>query len=164
MINAAKLLQEQSNVAFLMIGSGPERQRIIELAQTLRLQNVIFDQSPYGEMNNLYSICYASIATLRDVEVAKAMRLSKIFPSLSCGVPVIYSGHGEAADVISTHQCGICVRPEDPEKLAAAINRLASDVSARDAMGQTGRKLVESQYSWNVIVGRWLRELGLESQ
>ena len=127
-INAAKLLQEQSNVAFLMIGSGPERQRIIELAQTLRLQNVIFDQSPYGEMNNLYSICYASIATLRDVEVAKAMRLSKIFPSLSCGVPVIYSGHGEAADVISTHQCGICVRPEDPEKLAAAINRLASDV------------------------------------
>lgn len=163
-INAANLLQEQSNVAFLMIGSGPERQRIIELARTLRLQNVIFDQSPYEEMDNLYSICYASIATLRDVEVAKAMRLSKIFPSLSCGVPVIYSGQGEAADVISTHQCGICVSPEDPEKLAAAINRLASDVSARDAMGQAGRKLVESHYSWNVIVGRWLRELGLESQ
>ena len=160
-INAAQLLQKQSDVAFLMIGSGPERQRIIELAQSLRLQNVIFDQSPYEEMDNLYSISYASIATLRDVEVAKTMRLSKVFPSLSCGVPVIYAGCGEAADVIREHGCGITVVPENSERLAATIQQLAADPVRRDSMGRNGRKLVESDYSWKVIVKRWLSELDM---
>lgn len=161
-INAANILQEERQVAFLMIGSGPERRRIIELARTLRLQNVIFDQSPYEEMDDLYSICYASIATLRDVEVARTMRLSKIFPSLSCGVPVIYAGCGEAADVIHEHHCGITVEPENPERLAATIRQFAADRTSRDSMGRIGRKLVESDYSWKVIVNRWLSELDLE--
>ena len=161
LIHAAKLLQEQTDVVFLMIGSGPERQRIIELAQAIRLQNVIFDQSPYEEMDNLYSISYASIATLRDVEVAKTMRLSKVFPSLSCGVPVIYAGCGEAADVIREHGCGITVEPENPERLAATIQQLAADPARRDSMGRIGRKLVESDYSWKVIVNRWLSELDM---
>jgi len=77
---------------------------------------------------------YASIATLRDMEVAKSMRLSKIFPALSCGVPVIYSGHGEAADVILENECGITVSSESPDKLVTAIKKLASDSASRDKM------------------------------
>ena len=100
LIMAAKLLQDQKDIAFLMIGNGPERPRIIRRAEDLKLTNVIFGQSPFEETDSLYSISYASVATLRKIEVAKSMRLSKIFPSLSCGVPVIYSGDGEAADLI----------------------------------------------------------------
>ena len=164
LIHAAKLLQDQKDIAFLMVGNGPERQRIIRLAAELNLSNVIFGQSPYEEMDRLYSISYASIATLRDMDVAKSMRLSKIFPSLSCGIPVIYAGYGEAADVIRQNQCGIVVIPENPEKLAVAIEQLASDSAGRDYMGQAGRKFVESDYSWKVIVTRWICELGINSR
>lgn len=115
-------------------------------------------------MDRLYSISYASIATLRDMDVAKSMWLSKIFPSLSCGIPVIYAGYGEAADVIRQNQCGIVVIPENPEKLAVAIEQLASDSAGRDYMGQASRKFVESDYSWKVIVTRWIRELGINSR
>ena len=162
LIRAAQLLQDHKDLAFLMIGNGPERSRIIQLAEELRLSNVVFGQSPYEEMDRLYSISYASIATLRNLDVANQMRLSKVFPSLSCGVPVIYAGLGEAADVIRDNRCGVTVDPENPEKLAAAIEQLASDRVGRDGMGRAGRELVEADYSWKVIVKRWIQELGRE--
>ncbi len=159
LIHAAAALRQREDVAFLLVGSGPERERIRQLAEGLGLANVVFGQSPYEEMADLYSITYASVATLRDMEVARQMRLSKVFPALSCGVPVIYSGAGEAADLLVQHQCGIAVAPEEPAALAQAICELADDVSRRDVMGAAGRALIEREYSWAVIVERWLAEL-----
>jgi colanic acid biosynthesis glycosyl transferase WcaI len=161
LIEAATLLRENSDIAFLMVGEGPERTRLKATCVDRKLDNVIFGTSPYEEMDELYSIAFASIATLRNIEVAKGMRLSKIFPSLSCGVPVIYSGFGEAADLIRTTKCGIVVEPENPMLLAQAIKTLASRPDMRSELGRCGRTLVEREYSWSAIVQRWLTEIGL---
>ena len=160
LIEAATLLRERSDIVFLMIGDGPERARLKQLSVDRGLTNVIFGQSPYEEMDQLYSIAYASVATLRKMDVAQSMRLSKVFPSLSCAVPVIYAGVGEAAELLEAHKCGVVVEPEEPALLAQAISRLASDQSMRHAMGCAGRAFVEREYSWSTIVGRWLEELG----
>src|SRR5206468_4414734 len=114
LIEAAALLSDRDNLAFLLIGDGPERARLERMCSDKGLTNVVFGRSPYDEMDRLYSIAYASIATLRNMEVAKGMRLSKIFPSLSCAVPVIYAGEGEAADLLRDNGCGVTVAPEDP--------------------------------------------------
>lgn len=163
-IHAAKLLEKEKDITFLMIGQGPERARLKILAKDLDLSNVVFGDSPFEERDRLYSISFASIATLRKMDVAQTMRPAKIFPSLSCGVPVIYSGTGETTDLISGNQCGLCVEPEDPQRLADAVKRLAADSSARTHMGEMGRKLVESEFSWNHIVQRWLNELECSPQ
>jgi glycosyltransferase involved in cell wall biosynthesis len=160
LIEAAALLRERADIVFLMIGNGPERARLKQVSAHRGLTNMIFGQSPYEEMAHLYSIAYASVATLRKIEVAKSMRLSKVFPSLSCAVPVIYAGVGEAAELLEAHKCGVVVAPEAPTLLAQAIARLASDPTRRHEMGYAGRALVEREYSWSTIVGRWLAEIG----
>jgi colanic acid biosynthesis glycosyl transferase WcaI len=160
LIEAATLLRERSDIVFLMIGDGPERARLKQLSMDHGLTNVIFGQSPYEEMDQLYSIAYASVATLRKIEVAQDMRLSKIFPSLSCAVPVIYAGVGEAAELLEAHKCGVVVEPEEPELLAQTIVSLAADHTRQHDMGCAGRAFVEREYSWSTIVGRWLAELG----
>ena len=160
LIEAAQLLRGYPEICFLMIGDGPERQRLRERCQELGLTNVVFGESAYDEMHQLYSITYSSIATLRNMDVAKGMRLSKVFPSLSCGVPVIYSGAGEAAELIELSKCGLVVEPENPKKLATAILNLASDPEKRSSMGKAGRDLVTSEYDWGKIVRRWLNEIG----
>jgi glycosyltransferase involved in cell wall biosynthesis len=161
LIEAATLLRDRSDVAFLMIGDGPERERLKQMSASRGLTNVIFGQSPYEEMDQLYSIAYASIATLREMDVAKGMRLSKVFPSLSCGVPVIYAGLGEAAELLEANRCGLVVQPEQPALLAQAVSQLASDEPLRDDMGRAGRALVEREYSWSSIVGSWVKEIGI---
>ena len=164
LIEAATLLRNNSEISFLMIGNGPERERLKALCSDRQLSNVIFGTSPYEEMDQLYSIAYASVATLRNIPVAQGMRLSKIFPSLSCAVPVIYSGFGEAADLITAHKCGIVVEPENPKLLAEAMVKLASQLDMRQNLGLSGRALVQREYSWSAIVHRWLSEIGLQPQ
>ena len=159
LIEASSLLRDNKDIAFLMIGDGPERSRLMQMAADRHLSNIVFGVSPYDEMNRLYSIVYASVAMLRNIEVAHRMRLSKVFPSLSCGVPVIYSGAGEAAELIESNKCGIIVPPEDPAKLAEAIHQLCQNPDLRNKMGTAGRLLVENEYSWRVIVRRWLSEI-----
>jgi len=161
LLQAAEILFDEKDIVFLMIGDGPERPRLKATAVDLGLSNVIFGESPYEEMDQLYSIAYASVATLRNIEVAQGMRLSKIFPSLSCCVPVIYAGKGEAAELIEANHCGVVVPPEHAERLADAIKALARDSKTRNRMGLSGRNLVEREYSWTAIVDHWLEEIGL---
>jgi glycosyltransferase involved in cell wall biosynthesis len=160
LIEAAALLRERRDIAFLLIGDGPERERIKRLARDERLENVVFGAAPYEEMARAYSISYGALAVLRDIEVARKMRLSKVFPALSCEVPVIFSGAGETPEILEQHGAGIAVAPEDPAAMVDAIVRLADDPKRRDAMGRAGRELVVREFSWKVIVERWLAELG----
>ncbi len=162
LIEAAASLRDRPDIAFLMVGDGPERTRLVQMAEGRGLTNVVFGHSPYEEMSLLYSIAYASVATLRKMDVAHGMRLSKIFPSLSCGVPVIYAGSGEAADLIEANGCGVVVAPEEPSALAKAIVDLAKDNARREKMGVAGRAFVEAEYNWPDIVDRWIKELGYQ--
>jgi glycosyltransferase involved in cell wall biosynthesis len=127
------------------------------------LSNIVFGNSPYEEMDRLYSIAYASVATLRKMDVARGMRLSKIFPSLSCGVPVVYAGQGEAAGILRAESCGLTVEPERPDLLSQTLATLADDPKYRSEMGHRGRALVEREYGWSTIVGRWLEEIGVDT-
>jgi putative colanic acid biosynthesis glycosyltransferase WcaI len=160
LIDAAVLLRDREDIAFLLIGDGPERQSLRTRAHELELTNVVFGSSPYEEMARCYSIAHASLALLKDIEVARKMRLAKVFPALSCGVPVIFSGAGETPELLERYGAGIGVGAEDPPGLARAIEELADDPDRREAMGRAGRKLAESQFSWRVIVDRWLQEIG----
>jgi glycosyltransferase involved in cell wall biosynthesis len=159
LIEAATLLKDRLDIAFLMIGDGPERARLMRMGADRGLTNIIFGESPYEEMSRLYSIACASLAMLRKMDVSQGMRLSKIFPSLSCAVPVIYAGLGEGAELLKANECGLVVTPEEPALLAEAIVNLACDHALRDRMGCAGRRLVETEYSWSLIVQRWLNEI-----
>jgi colanic acid biosynthesis glycosyl transferase WcaI len=159
---AAVLLRTHDDIAFLLVGNGPERERLKRLAAERGLTNVVFGTSPYEEMDRLYSVAYASVATLRRMNVARGMRLSKVYPALSCGVPVVYAGEGESADIILREGCGVTVEPEQPELLASAISALAANELMRAEMSRRGRALIEREYTWASIVSRWLKEIGIE--
>ena len=78
----------------------------------------MFIDSPFNEMRSLMSISYASLVLLRNNPTTKKQRLSKVIPPLACGVPVIFSGHGESADLICEYNCGITIEPENAKLLA----------------------------------------------
>lgn len=158
-VDAAEALRGRDDIVILMIGQGPERAALMARAGNLGLTNILFSDSPFEERAALYSIACASLVTLRDIPVARQMRSAKIFPSLSCGVPVICAAGGEGAELVAANDCGIVVPPGDARALAAAMTQLAGDPDRRDGLSRAGRALVERDYAWSVIVGRWLAEL-----
>jgi len=158
LISAAKLIDDK-DIIFLLAGKGPAKQKMMELAREENLNNIKFIESPFEEMNELMSITYASIVLLRNLEISKLMRLSKTFPPLACGVPVIFSGLGESAEIIETFQAGITIKPEDPLALAQTIKHLSNSPKQRDEMGLNGRKYIEEHLSWRYIIQDWLRQI-----
>ena len=87
------------------------------------------------------------------------MRLSKTIPPLACGVPVIFSGWGETADIIRKNNAGIVTEPEDHEMLASAIINLADDPSIRNEYSISAHTLAKEQFDWENIVNNWLKQI-----
>jgi glycosyltransferase involved in cell wall biosynthesis len=73
-----------------------------------------------------------------------------VLEAMAVEMPVIVTPEvGLAADVESAG-AGI-VTSNAPDALAAAIRRLLSDSGARAAMGQRGRELVQSRFTWDRV-------------
>ena len=81
-IHAASLLEDRPDICILIVGDGPERKNIMNLAASLELKNVLFSKSPFSEMGKLMSITYSSIVVLTALQISRMMRLSKTIPAL----------------------------------------------------------------------------------
>lgn len=79
---------------------------------------------------------------------------NKMFEYMSAGIPVIGSDFPLWKDILVKNDCGICVDPENPEAIAAAVKTLFTDPEKAKAMGQNGRKAVMDHYNWSAQASR----------
>jgi colanic acid biosynthesis glycosyl transferase WcaI len=159
-IVAAAALLQGTSARFLFVGDGPTKRQLEQTVEQRRLKNVVFvGMQPLNEMPRFFSLAFASIAPLRKRELFKGARPSKIFPSLASGVPVIFCGEGEAADLLVKHSAGIAVEPENAAALAGAVRQLLDNPGRRTQMSANGRRLALEQFDWGALVEQWLEQL-----
>src|SRR5439155_19709105 len=73
--------------------------------------------------------------------------------ALSAGLPVVVSEHVALADHVREAGAGLVVQC-DARELARAIATLVDDPDLRHRMGQAGRRLAESEFSWPEVARR----------
>ena len=78
----------------------------------------------------------------------------KILNALSMALPVV-STHVGAEGIAVTHEKDILIA-NNPEAFARACVRLINDPRLRAQLGDAGRQLVETRYSWNAVGRRLL--------
>jgi colanic acid biosynthesis glycosyl transferase WcaI len=158
-LHAAELLRER-DVIFVLAGDGSERARVEEAAQTRGLTNVLFlGVVPLSAVADLYSVALAGLATLRDLPLFEGARPAKVMPCLASGKPLVYSGSGEGARLVSEGEAGIVVKPEDGAAIAEAVAQLLDDPELARRLGENGRRLAVEGFSWRALVGTWLDQL-----
>lgn len=156
-LDTARLLQGERDIAFLLIGDGPTKPELVSMAKKERLDNVRFlPAMPAEEAARVLAVSYASIVPLRKVPLMRDAVPSKMITSLSAGTPVIFSGEGEAAELLRAHACGLVVEPENPGELAGAIRWLNTHPGERDILVRNGLNLIHQEYRWDKITDRWL--------
>jgi glycosyltransferase involved in cell wall biosynthesis len=60
---------------------------------------------------------------------------------------------------VNDANAGFVVQRGEPNAVAEAICRLAADPRLADKMGQNGRKFIEENLSWPLLVERWFQDL-----
>ena len=160
MLEAAKLLLEESEIHFLFIGEGSGKAAAVEQATRCGLTNVSF--RTFVDRSELPVSLNASDVSLLAFKsgMAGISVPSRMYNLMAAGKPIIavVDEDSEVAAVIREEQIGLVVPPGSPEALAEVIKELKSDADGLKEKGRKSREAAERLYSY-YIVSKKYREL-----
>ncbi|NOY75656.1 MAG: glycosyltransferase family 4 protein [Kiritimatiellaeota bacterium] len=146
---AAIVRGSRGDILFLLCGDGPEKPELVEKASKMGLDNVRFvDSQPREKMADIQSVWDIALVPLKDIDIFEGARPSKMFELMAGGIPFVFCGKGEGADIAVESGCAVSVPPENPAELADAVLRFAElAFERRREMGAAGRRFVEEHFN-----------------
>lgn len=157
LLAAARHLQQESDIVFVLSGEGAAKQRLVSQAQSLA--NIRWlPLQPTEQLNALLNL--ADIHVLPQRQDAQDLVMpSKLGGMLASGRPVIatVSEDSQIAKVLAG--CGLVVSPGDARSLAGAIFNLAKNPVLRTQLGQCGRQYALEHLRKEKILGDFHRHL-----
>lgn len=146
-----KVTRKIPDIQFLLIGGGilkkQLKEKVIELGMekfTRFMGYVSYHQVP--AYINSFDLCVAPFTAKRNIEIGCSPL--KLYEYLACGRPVIASDIKGVGDLLEKNNCGLAIKPENPDALAKGIIQLIKNKDLRVKMGRNGRRIVESEYNW----------------
>lgn len=141
---------EIPEILLLIVGDGPEKQRLQKMVCSLSLESQI---EFIGHVSNI--IPYLS---KMDVFVlpsqGEGLPLS-IIEAMACGLPVIATNVGGIPDLVIQGKTGLLLSESTPDSLSEAIIKLIKNPELSHAMGNKGRQRAQKYFSSD----RWIYEL-----
>jgi glycosyltransferase involved in cell wall biosynthesis len=134
---------------FLIVGDGPERDRLIELSRELRIDsNVHF----LGTRRDLGDILAATdVNTLSSNPEQETLSVAAL-EAMSAGVPMVATNVGFMREIVIPGKTGFLVTPGDPSDLSEKIVLLLRDDALRRNMGEESKRLVNERFSVTTMV------------
>jgi glycosyltransferase involved in cell wall biosynthesis len=160
-LNSAKNFINTPNIKFVFIGSGPEKDKLLQLKAEQNLTNVFFlDAISKKEMPSVLRSVNAAIIPLRKLDLFLGAIPSKIFENLAMEVPVLLGVNGEARQLfIDKGNAGLYFEPENSEALTAAILKLIEDKEMALQLGRNGRHFVNEYFNRENIAQNFFTKL-----
>jgi len=75
-----------------------------------------------------------------------------LIEAASCARPIIATDVPGCREIVRNNENGLLVPPHDSKSLAHALRTLIKDAELRAAMGERGRKIVEDEFSEEIVV------------
>jgi glycosyltransferase involved in cell wall biosynthesis len=152
LIDAASFIKDEP-VSLVLVGQGPEKERLQKIVRGRGLDNVVFlspvprDSVPglLQRMDSFY------IGWQRKSLYRYGINPNKLFDYMMAAKPVIHAVDA-GNDPVSESSCGISIAPEDPEALAGAIIELMHmSNDERKTLGENGRNYVMANHDYSIL-------------
>ncbi len=153
-VSAANLLKEY-NVEFLIIGDGPEKEKLINLADPY--SKIRFrDKIPKEEVIQILKTVDAGFVSWRDLKLySYGVSANKYNDYMLAGLPII-SASNIANDPVLLANCGLQVPSGDVKSIADAILKLAKmSKEERNKMGKNGYDYVIKHNTYTQIAHQY---------
>ena len=155
-IEAAKILkQEGVEARFVLVGdSDPENPASIPNAQLSEWHELGIVEW-WGERGNMHEmLTQAHIVCLPSYREG----LPKVLlEAASCGKPIIATDVPGCREIVHNGENGILVPLKDSSSLASAMKELINNPEKRKIIGINGRRLVENEFSEEIVVSQTLK-------
>lgn len=141
------------DLRLLVIGDGPERERLEATARSLSLESAVIFAGRQSAMADVASGLAACDLLCMPSVTREGLGLA-LLEAMAMGKPVVASDLEGIAEVVEVGETGWLVRPHDPVMLADGIERLLADRSRCRLMGREGRRRVEQLFDEALMVRR----------
>jgi phosphatidylinositol alpha-1,6-mannosyltransferase len=159
-----RIRREVPDASLLIVGDGPDRDRLERLAADAPDGSVAFagqvsegDLPRYYRAGNVFAMpCRSRLGGL-EVEGWGNVFLE----AAACGRPVVVGDSGGARESLAPGETGLLVKGSDVDEVAGAVGSLLADPQRADAMGRAGRERVVRAFGWSRAAEQlagWLRE------
>ncbi len=162
LIEAAQYIT-QYDIGIVLVGNGPEKNKLIKMAKSLDLKNVVFiepiKKNQIDSFLELLDVCFIG---LKNESVFRyGVAPSKLFDYMYAGKPII-SAINAGNDIVKDSNCGLSVSPENSKEIAKSILKLYNlDKYDRDILGSNGKKYVIENFSYEKLSRKYKSYLDL---
>ena len=139
---AAMILVELPSTKFVVIGEGPDRDKLESLIDQLKLRQSI---SMLGRRDDMPSV-YASLDIMVSASRQEGLPMA-ILEGMASSLPIIATPVGDVPAMVHDGLTGVMVPPENAASLASAIVTLLRNPAQRERLGAAARKLIEDEFS-----------------
>jgi glycosyltransferase involved in cell wall biosynthesis len=154
-LDAAVVLQKKNNnIHFVLIGDGPEMERLIKRKESEKINNIsFFPSNPKTTIPNVLNKAHVGLLAMRNADVYKyGVSMNKIFDYMASGLPIIVLNEQAVETPIEKSNGGLTV--SNPEDMASAIEKLALDEELLKKLKSNSRSYVEENHSWEKLSER----------
>lgn len=152
-VRAAHLLRAQTEIEFVLVGSGPEQKNVRLLAKALDTKNLRFiDWLPYQELPS--RIAQADLCLgghFSDIPKAKRVIAGKTYQFIAMRKPVIVGDGSGNRELFRDRENALFVSTANAESLAAGIVTLKNDERLRSQIAEGGYRTFLERCSIEVI-------------
>ena len=151
-----RIAEDVPNVTYLIVGSGPDRERLEALARRLGVSERLrfAGKVPNEQLPLYYNACDAFVMPSREANPDVEGFGIVFLEAGACGKPVIGARAGGVPDAIRDGETGVLIPPRAPERLARAAQWLLTHPEEATRIGEQGRQRVLHHNTWDHIAGR----------
>ena len=153
-LEIAERMQDQSDLLFLMVGDGKEKERLQQIAAMKGLANVKFEgfisRDVYPDLLSACSIGLVCLSPQNNTPVVPG----KILGHMASGLPVAAFVHtaSDAHSLIADAQCGVSANSGDLAACVQALQNLMAQASDFNKIGELGKVYATKHFSKEVCV------------
>jgi glycosyltransferase involved in cell wall biosynthesis len=144
---AAKLLNVRQDLAFVLIGNGPDFEAVKSLVTELNIEGNVFFTGHEKEIRPIY----------RDLDLFALTSYTEGFPnvvleSLCMDVPVLATDVGGTGDIVTHLQTGFLTEAGDVDKIVEGLNYLLNNPEHAVKMVENGKQDIMTKYEFSIRV------------
>ena len=146
-----ELVPEFPGLLYRIVGDGAERPRLVQLTAGLGLNEHVEFLGSLPHRAAMRQMAQCEIFVLPSWREAFGV---VYLEAMAHGKPVIGTQGEGIAEILDKEEVGLAVVPQDSDSLVEALRRLLRDREKGRTMGERGRELVRTQFTWAVNARR----------
>lgn len=153
LVEAAQKLQSNTNIHFVIVGDGYEKDNLKEMSNGLN--NITFipriSKSFIPKILSLFNVLYLSYANAPSL-YKYGVSANKTYEYMMASKPIILSCVEMDYNIIKEANCGIVIEPENSDAIVEAIQKLiAEKPEFLEEMGENGRRYVLENNTFEIL-------------